>query len=214
MDTLSERRRLGAGLERLGLDAAAAQIDALLGHAALIRKWSGAYNLVAPGDLDHLVTRHLLDSLAILSHVGDGALLDVGSGAGFPGLPLAVMRPGAGHWLVDSAGKKARFLANAARVLALANIHAVHGRAERFSPGVEFSTITSRAFSSLVKFAETARHLTSPVTRLLAMKGRLDQNELDALPGWVRLAQAPLRLEVPGLDAERHLVIMTLDGQG
>ncbi len=210
MDTRDERRLLESGLDVLGLAPADGEIDRLLGHLALIRKWSGAYNLVAPGELEHLVTRHTLDSLGILPHVGPGPLLDVGTGAGFPGMPLAIARPGQDHWLVDSAGKKIRFLANAARELGLDNVHATHGRVERFSPAVEFSTITSRAFSSLTLFAETVRHLAGPATRLLAMKGRLDPAELDALPDWARLDGDPIRLLVPGLGAERHLVIMRL----
>ncbi|KAA9131648.1 16S rRNA (guanine(527)-N(7))-methyltransferase RsmG [Marinihelvus fidelis] len=210
MDNHDERRRLEAGLDVLGLSPTPGQVDHLAGHLALIRKWSSAYNLVAPGELDHLVTRHTLDSLSILPHVGEGPLLDVGTGAGFPGLPLAIVRPADDHWLVDSAGKKIRFLANAARQLDLDNVHATHGRVERFSPAVEFSTITSRAFSSLTLFAETVRHLAGPDTRLLAMKGRLDPAEIDALPEWARLDGEPVRLLVPGLGAERHLVTLRL----
>lgn len=208
MDTLDERRRLASGLDGLGLTPTNDELDRLLGHLALIRKWSNAYNLVAPGELDHLVVRHTLDSLSILPHVGPGPLLDVGTGAGFPGLPLAIARPTDDHWLVDSAGKKIRFLANASRVLDLDNVHATHGRIERFSPAVEFSTITSRAFSSLTLFAGQVRHLVRPGTRLLAMKGRLDEAEMNDLPGWVRLEGDPVRLQVPGLDAERHLVTL------
>ena len=205
----AEARRLAAGLEQLGLAADAGQRDALLAHLALIRRWSRSYNLVAPGDLPLLLERHLLDSLTVQPWLAPGAVLDVGSGAGFPGIPLAIMNPGSRFWLVDSAGKKARFLRHVVRELGLGNVQVVHDRVERFSPGVDFSTITSRAFSSLLTFAESVRHLARPETLLLAMKGREPREELLALPGWVRV-DGVHRLEAPDGSGERHLVALRL----
>ncbi len=155
------------------------------------------------------MTRHLLDSLSIRPWVRSGSLLDVGSGAGFPGLPLAILDPGMPVTLLDSAGKKVRFLRHVVRSLGLANVELVHSRIERFSPAREFSNITSRAFSSLPAFAEAVRHVAGADTRLLAMKGKHPQQELDGLPDWVAV-EAVHRIEVPGLGAERHVVLMSL----
>jgi 16S rRNA (guanine527-N7)-methyltransferase len=199
---------LKQGLDLLNLEVNDHQQDSLLTHLSLLRKWNRTYNLVAPGDLGHLLTRHLLDSLAIQPFLAAGSLLDVGAGAGFPGLPLAIINPDYGVCLVDSGGKKVRFLRHVARHLRLENVEAVHERIESFSPGHEFSTITSRAFASLRHFAESVRHLTRPNTRLLAMKGRWPAEELDDLPDWIGTPVVH-RLDVPGLDAERHIVTMS-----
>lgn len=205
-----ERRPLSEGLARLGIDADGAQLRALLDHLALIRRWSRAYNLVGARELERdPVTRHILDSAALLPRLAPGRVLDVGSGAGFPGLTLAILDPAREVFLLDSAGKKVRFLRHAVRDLGLANARAVHERVERFSPGLEFSTITSRAFGSLRSMAEAVRHLATDTTRLLALKGRVPQEELDDLPGWAKL-ESVARLEVPGLQAERHLVTLSL----
>lgn len=165
---------------------------------------------MAPGDLDDLYTRHLLDSLAILPYLADGPLLDVGSGAGLPGLPLAIARPGLEVTLLDSAGKKARFLRHCVRTLGLDNVEVVSARVENFQPGVEFGTITARAFSALTAFAEAVRHLSGPKTRLLAMKGKRPGEEINDLPDWVRVDSVQ-PLEVPGLAAQRHLVLMSVE---
>ncbi len=205
-----ERHALVAGLEQLGLAPDELVVDRLLAHLSLLRRWGRTYNLVAPGEMDHLLARHVLDSLAIASHVGEGPLLDVGTGAGFPGLPLAVLRPERPTVLLDSAGKKIRFLRQVIRELGLEHAEAVHERVERFSPAMEFSTITSRAFSSLAHFAESVRHLARPDTRLLAMKGKSPDEELADLPRAVRVLSVE-PLDVPGLDAQRHLVILGME---
>lgn len=198
-----------AGLAKLGIEASPEQLDRLARYLKQLRKWNAAYNLVASGDLEHLYARHLLDSLSILPFLEKGPLLDLGSGAGLPGLPLAIMQADTHVTLLDSAGKKARFLRHVVRSLGLDRVEVVQQRIECFSPALEFSTITARAFSSLRVFAEAVRHVAGPDTRLLAMKGRYPTEELDDLPDWI--AAAPVhRLEVPGLAAERHLVLMSL----
>jgi len=212
-DSLAEARRLDRGLQRLGIAADAAQHSALLAHLALIRRWSRSYNLVAPGDLPLLLERHLLDSLTVQPWLRPGAVLDVGSGAGFPGIPLAVINPGCALWLIDSAGKKARFLRHVARELGLENARVVHERVERFSPDADFSTIVSRAFSSLPTFVESVRHLARPETLLLAMKGRAPREELRALPAWARV-EAVHRLEAPADFGERNLVALRVVPEG
>lgn len=208
--TSQDQATLEAGLHELGLEAGEAVRKAWLQHLALVRRWGRSYNLVAPGEFDQLVTRHLLDSLAIHARVGDGPLLDVGSGAGFPGLPLAILRPERATVLIDGAGKKARFLRHVIRELGLTRVEAVHGRVESFSPPVQFSTIVSRAFSAIRDFAVLTRHLAGPETRLIAMKGQDPEQELSDLPSWAHV-EAVERLHVPGLAAERHQVTLTLD---
>ena len=208
--TAKDRDTLEAGLRALNLQASEATRDAWLRHLDLLRQWGRTYNLVAPGEFDQLVTRHLLDSLSIHGRVGDGPLLDVGTGAGFPGLPLAILRPERPTVLIDSAGKRVRFLRHAIRELGLEQVEAVHGRVESFSPRVQFSTIVSRAFSALGDFAALTRHLVGPDTRLIAMKGQLRDQELADLPSWAHV-EAVERLEVPGQLAERHQVTLTLE---
>jgi 16S rRNA (guanine527-N7)-methyltransferase len=198
---------LDRGLQALGLAATPAQREQLLGYLSELRRWNASYNLVGRGELDALVTRHLLDSLVIGPAVHGTTVLDVGTGAGFPGLPLAIMNP---HWqltLLDSAGKKVRFLNHVVRHLGLGNVTTVAQRVENYSPAGEFSTIVSRAFASLAAFGECTRRLGGPATRWLAMKGRQPDEELATLPRWLQV-QKIQRLAVPGLDAERHLVVL------
>lgn len=204
-----ERHALEEGLSALGLAPEAKTVEGLLTYLGELRRWARTYNLVGPGELDRLLARHVLDSLSIHAHLAPGTLLDVGTGAGFPGIPLALLDPTRSVVLVDSAGKKVRFLRHVARTLGLERVDAVHERVERFSPGTEFSTITSRAFSSLGDFTAAVRHLATPATRLLAMKGRHPEEELAALPEGVRVV-AVTPLDVPGLDARRHLVTLAV----
>jgi 16S rRNA (guanine527-N7)-methyltransferase len=207
-----EQARLEHGLRQMGLAVVDAQVAALLGHVALIRRWAGSYNLVSRGDLEALIERHVLDSLAVLPWIEGKRLLDVGSGAGFPGLPLAVVRPGMEVSLLDSSGKRARFLRQALRSLELVRVEVVETRVEAFEPNHAFNTIVSRAFSSLELFARRVRHLSRPGTRVLAIKGRHPSAELSGLPDWLTVeAIEPYR--VPGLHAERHVVIMSLSSQ-
>lgn len=204
-----ERKRLERGLSAIGLPAEPGQVDALQHHADLIRKWAVAYNLVARGDLDALVERHVLDSLAIHPWLRGDRLLDVGSGAGFPGVPLAIVRPQWRFTLLDSAGKRIRFLRQVVRTLELDNVKVVQCRAEEYVTRHAIDTIISRAFSSLTLFAQRVRHLSGPETRVVAIKGRVPEEELSELPEWVSV-NAIEAYDVPGLHAERHVVIMSL----
>ncbi len=213
MDAMNnEKSVLKEGLQTLNLEADQEQLGALLDYVSLLRHWNSAYNLVAAGDEGQLVNRHVLDSLSIQPLLKGESLLDVGTGAGFPGIPLAIMNPGMRFTLVDSSGKKVRFLRHVIRTLGLGNVDPVHSRIQRFSPGAEFSTITSRAFASLRRFAEDVRHLAGPETRLLAMKGRQPEGELEELPDWIEVI-AMHRLEVPGPEAERRVVEMAVTPQ-
>jgi 16S rRNA (guanine527-N7)-methyltransferase len=155
-----------------------------------------------------MLTHHLLDSLAVAPFVQGSTLADVGTGAGFPGLPLAVIAPQRHCVLMDSNGKKQRFVAHAARTLGLANVAALHARVEEVRPAQPFDTVVARAFAALPQMLAWIAPLCGPATRVLAMKGKLPEEEIAAVgPGWT--IEETVALPVPGLNEERHLVIAT-----
>jgi len=160
-------------------------------------------------DPDEMVSRHLLDSLSVVPFVAEGGRnwLDVGSGGGMPGVPLAIMFPERAFTLLDSNGKKTRFLTQVKLELKLANLEVVHARVEQFQPSIAFDGITSRAFSSLEDFASWTRHLGNAETRWLAMKGVQPDDELQRLPEDFRLDACHV-LKVPGCQGQRHLLIL------
>ena len=203
-DLASFRPRLEAGLAALDLDAALA--GPLLDYLALLLRRNRTYNLTAVRDPEEMVTKHLLDSLAMQPFVrGLHTLADLGTGPGLPGIPLAVTTPALQVTLVESNGKKARFLREAARQLKLGNASVVESRIEAFDAPGRFDAITARALATLPLILELGGHLLKPEGRLLAMKGVVPEDEIAALPaGWRVAAVHPLR--VPGLDAERHLL--------
>lgn len=199
------RQRLRAGLTTLKLDLDKSTIERLLDYVDLLLRWNAAYNLTAVRDAGEMVTRHLLDSLAVLPHVTGNTLADLGTGAGLPGIPLALAKPELEVHLIDSNGKKARFLREAVRHLRLSRTHVDECRVEAVTG--EFDCITARAFATLADMLAWGGHLLAPAGRWLALKGRFPQDELDKLPaGFV--IESVHRLDVPGLDAERHLVII------
>lgn len=199
------RRRLDAGLAALNLDLPDAAIERLLDYVGLLLRWNATYNLSAVRDADGIVTRHLLDSLAIVPYVSGRTLADLGSGAGLPGIPLAIADPGRSIDLVDSNGKKTRFLRAAVRELGLANVRVLEGRVEQVEG--QRDCVTARAFASLADMLGWGGHLLAPDGAWLAMKGRHPQDELDGVPAGFRVERI-VALDVPGLDAERHLVII------
>jgi 16S rRNA (guanine527-N7)-methyltransferase len=186
------------------------QIEALLAYLALLHRWNRTYNLTAIRDPADMVSRHVLDSLSVLPWVDETPLLDVGAGAGLPGIPLAIARPRLEVALLDSAGKKVRFMQHVRRELGLANIDPVQARLESWRPGRSFGQVISRAFARLREFAAAVRTMAAPPGRLLAMKGRYPEGELEDLPGWVHVESIE-KLDVPGLQEDRHLVIMSIN---
>ena len=204
-DRDSLRRRLVAGLSTLTLTLDDAAIERLLDYVELLERWNGAYNLTAVRDPAEMVTRHLLDSLAIAPHVTGATLADLGSGAGLPGIPLAIAAPERGVLLVDSNGKKARFLREAVRKLALAKTRVAESRVENVEG--TFDCITARAFASLGDMLAWGGHLLASNGRWLALKGRFPDDELAGIPEAFDVEKT-IELNVPGLDAERHLVIL------
>jgi len=200
------RAPVESGLAALGLDRALA--EPLLAYLALLQRWNATYNLTAIRDPEQMVTLHLLDSLALVPHVaGISRLADLGTGAGLPGIPLAIAVPALQVTLVESNGKKARFLREAVRTLGLGNARVAESRAEALDQPGAFDAITARAMATLSDLLAAGAHLLRPGGRLLAMKGALPEAEIAALPtGWRVEAAHPLA--VPGLDAERHLVVV------
>lgn len=203
------RQRLRAGLAALSLELPDPVVERLLDYLDLLHRWNATYNLSAIRDPAEMVTRHLLDSLAVAAHVNGTKLADLGTGAGLPGIPLALVAPHRAVALVDSNGKKTRFLRAAVRELGLANVRVIESRVEAVDG--RFDCITARAFASLADMLAWGGHLLAPGGRWLALKGRFPQDELTALPpGFVVEAVRPLT--VPGLDAERHVVIIRGSG--
>lgn len=196
---------LAAGLAELGLDLPDTTQQQLLAFRDLLLKWNKTYNLTALRDPEQAISHHLLDSLAILPHVGDDALLDVGSGGGLPGIPLAIARPQLSVRMVDTVQKKTTFLQQAAIQLGLKNVAVNHARVEEMTG--QYAQISSRAFAELKLFVELTRHLLAPGGRWLAMKGVRPDDEIAALPADIVVEQI-IPLHVPGLDAERHLILL------
>jgi len=196
------------GIAALGLDLPAGSEDRLMAFLALMAKWNRAYNLTAVTREAEMVTHHLLDSLSLLPHLGEArTLADIGSGAGLPGLVLALVRPDLALTSVETVGKKAAFQQQAKIEFRLGNVTVHGGRVEEFHPAMGFDAVVSRAFASLADFVALAGHLAAPGGRLLAMKGVLLADEIAALPAGWRVVDTP-RLTVPGLDAQRHLIIL------
>lgn len=204
------RHTLESGLATLALDAALAA--PLLDYLALLARWNRTYNLTAVRDPHEMVVKHLLDSLAMHPFVDPllatgGALADLGTGAGLPGIPLAIVKPGLRVTLVESNGKKARFMREAVRTLGLGDVRVAESRIEAFDEPGQYAAITARALATLPLILELGGHLLGPDGQLLAMKGVYPADEIAALPaGWALRASYPLR--VPGLEAERHLVVV------
>ena len=199
------RTELEAGLAALGLAPALA--EPLLAYLALLDRWNRTYNLTAIRDPREMVSRHLLDSLAMHPYVQAGTLADLGTGAGLPGIPLAIAQPALQVTLVESNGKKARFMREALRTLGLDNARVAEARIEALDRPGAFDAITARALATLPLILELGGDLLAPGGTLLAMKGAVPIDEIAALPaGWQVERIEPL--QVPGLAAERHLVVV------
>ena len=204
LDIAALRPELEAGLAQLSQEPALA--GPLLDYLALLARWNATYNLTAIRDPREMLAKHLLDSLAMQPFVRAlPDLADLGTGPGLPGIPLAIATPGLRVTLLESNGKKARFLREAVRQLQLGNVQVAESRIEAFRPAAPFAAITARALATLPLILELGGHLLAPAGRLLAMKGVVPADEIAALPpGWQVAAIHPL--QVPGLAAERHLL--------
>ncbi len=197
--------RLRTGLDALSLPLSDKQVTQLLDYLSLLQKWNRAYNLTAVRDPQEMLYLHLLDSLSITNYIAGDELIDVGTGPGLPGIPLAICFPDRSFTLLDSNGKKTRFLFQAKNSLKLANVREIQSRVEAYQPDKPFDAVMSRAFSSLADMVEKCTHLLAPGGRFYAMKGQFPEQELSELPKHYNVI-ASHRLEVPGVDGQRHLV--------
>ena len=193
------------GARALALELDEARLAKLTAHLDLLDEWNARMNLTAIRDRPAQLTKHLLDSLTVLPHLRGERIADVGSGAGFPGIPLAIVEPQRHFALIESTGKKCRFLEHVRDTLGLANVEVVQSRAESYKPDVRFDTVIARAVGPVADLVKVAGPLVVGGGRLLCMKGRFPEAELSArLNGWKVAAVHPLT--VPGLAEERHLV--------
>jgi 16S rRNA (guanine527-N7)-methyltransferase len=198
---------LRSGLADMGVPVAAEQQRKLLDFVALIAKWNRVYNLTAVREPSNMLTHHVLDSLAVAPHIVGHTVLDVGSGAGLPGIPLAIARPDLRVTLLDSNAKKSAFQQQAAIELALDNVEAVNSRVEALDPLLQFDIVISRAFSDLDQFVCAAGPYCAPGGMLAAMKGIYPEDELARVPATFAIEKV-VPLEVPGVEGARHLVLM------
>lgn len=202
---------LEAGLDQLGLAMPCEARHQLLAYVELLVKWNATYNLTAIRDRSQMVSLHLLDSLSLVRYLKSGRLLDVGSGGGLPGIPLAIYAaaglPGLQVTVLDSNHKKAAFLRQAKAELKLDSLEVAGERVEAWQPEHRYTQIVSRAFSDLAEFFHLTRHLAAPGCEWLAMKGVHPHDEISQLPPECKLEKVHT-LKVPGLDAERHLVVV------
>lgn len=210
MDIQTEwRERLTQGLGALDVDLPASVQTRLLEYVALLTQWNAAYNLTAVRDPLAMIDRHLIDSLAILPFARGADLADIGSGPGIPGLVLALVHPYERVWLVDSNGKKARFMRECVRRFSLSACTVWEQRAESLKAAPGFTRVVSRAYAELSEFVASTRGLLAPEGRWLAMKGKHPEAEITRLPADVRV-ESSVRLQVPGADGERHLLTLRL----
>lgn len=203
---------LERGCDELGLSLDAQQRGKLMDYLALFAKWNRAYNLSAIRDPEQMVRLHLLDSLAIVPHITGDRLIDVGTGGGLPGVPLAICFPEKSLALLDSAGKKTRFLFQVKTDLSLVNVQIHNCRVESHRPDALYDGVVSRAFASLVDMTQNCAHLLKSGGTFWAMKGVYPQAELSQLPANIQLKHS-VALTVPGLDAERCLLALTASNE-
>lgn len=198
------RQLLEAGLNQFKLKLDQQQINQMLDFVGLIAKWNRTHNLTAITDIDDMINKHLLDSLSVAEFLPSGEVLDVGSGAGLPGVPLAIVSTNNSFTLVDSSLKRIGFLNEVKRKLVLTNVNPIHSRVEQLdNPG--FDIIMSRAYSSLDNMLSQTQHLLVENGRWLAMKGAYPESEISEVSGHYKITKST-KLTVPGLDAERHLI--------
>ena len=201
----AEAATLATGAKQLGVDLNAVRTEVLLRLVDELELGNARFNLTAIRDRPGMLSKHVLDSLSLQPYLRGGRVADVGTGAGFPGLALAIVNPERRFTLIEATGKKARFVEQTAERIGVGNVQVVNARAETYRPFELFDTVVARALASLADFVAYAGHLCAPGGRLLAMKGKRPDDEISAVPRAFR-AIAIHRLRVPGLSDERHLV--------
>ncbi|KLV05037.1 16S rRNA (guanine(527)-N(7))-methyltransferase RsmG [Photobacterium ganghwense] len=183
------------------------QLNQLVGFVAMLDKWNKAYNLTSVRDPHEMLVKHIMDSIVVSPYLKGNHLIDVGTGPGLPGIPLAIMNPDKTFVLLDSLGKRIRFIRQALHELGLTNVTPVQSRVEEFQPEQGFDVVLSRAFASLTDMVSWCRHLPSQDGHFLALKGQYNEQEVTELPSWCSVTEVK-SLQVPELEGERHLVIL------
>lgn len=202
------KNKLDALLQRADIALSDQQKNSLLQYVEMLHKWNKAYNLTSVRDPQEMLVRHIMDSIVAAPYLQGERFIDVGTGPGLPGIPLAIVCPSASFTLLDSLGKRVRFLRQVQHELKLDNITPVQSRVEAFNPEPQFDGVISRAFASLQDMLSWCSHLSAPVSgRFYALKGVLPEDELASLPAPFEVENV-VRLSVPELTGERHLVIL------
>lgn len=197
--------QLESGLDELGLSLTDTQVNQLIQYLTLLEKWNKVYNLTAIRDPKEMLIKHLLDSLAVVPHITGERIIDVGTGGGLPGIPLAICFPDKTVDLLDSNSKKTRFLIQAKAELGLVNTQVIHDRVENYQPKLGYDVVISRAFASMQDMLHWTDHLLSEGGVWCAMKAQQEFEDLTALPGLV-IIEETIQLKIPGLDAQRMLI--------
>ncbi|MGL6315206.1 16S rRNA (guanine(527)-N(7))-methyltransferase RsmG [Vibrio sp. WXL103] len=203
------RERLDQLLAKTDLEVSPQQRDQLVGYVMLLDKWNKAYNLTSVRDPMDMLVKHILDSVIVSTYLEGERYIDVGTGPGLPGIPLAIMHPNKSFVLLDSLGKRIRFIKQVIHELKISNVTPVQSRVEEFDPGEGFDGVLSRAFASMRDMVEWCHHLPKPETGLfLALKGQYSEDESAEIPAWCSVIDIK-SLQVPELEGERHLVILS-----
>ncbi|AIW17543.1 16S rRNA (guanine(527)-N(7))-methyltransferase RsmG [Vibrio coralliilyticus] len=203
------RTELDALIAQTTLEVSDNQRDQLVGYVEMLNKWNKAYNLTSVRDPSDMLVKHILDSIVVSSHLQGQRFIDVGTGPGLPGIPLSIMNPDKEFYLLDSLGKRIRFIKQVLHELKIENVTPIQSRVEEFQPQDKFDGVLSRAFASMVDMVEWCHHLPKAQTGcFMALKGQLPQDEIDQLPDWCSVTDIKA-LQVPELEGERHLVILS-----
>jgi 16S rRNA (guanine527-N7)-methyltransferase len=203
------RTELDALIAQTTLEVSDNQRDQLVGYVEMLNKWNKAYTLTSVRDPSDMLVKHILDSIVVSSHLQGQRFIDVGTGPGLPGIPLSIMNPDKEFYLLDSLGKRIRFIKQVLHELKIDNVTLIQSRVEEFQPQDKFDGVLSRAFASMVDMVEWCHHLPKAQTGcFMALKGQLPQDEIDQLPDWCSVTDIKA-LQVPELEGERHLVILS-----
>ena len=203
------RTQLDALIAQTDLEVSPHQREQLVGYVEMLNKWNKAYNLTSVRDPQEMLVKHIMDSIIVSTHLQGKRFIDVGTGPGLPGIPLAIMNPDKQFFLLDSLGKRIRFIKQVLHELKIDNVNPIQSRVEEYQPEEKFDGVLSRAFASITDMVEWCHHLPkSDSGCFLALKGQLPQDEIEQLPDWCSVTDVKA-LNVPQLEGERHLVILS-----
>ncbi len=203
------RTQLDELIAQTDLEVSPRQREQLVGYVEMLNKWNKAYNLTSVRDPQEMLVKHIMDSIIVSTHLQGERFIDVGTGPGLPGIPLSIMNPDKTFVLLDSLGKRIRFIKQVLHELKIENVTPIQSRVEEYQPEDKFDGVLSRAFASMTDMVEWCHHLPkSPGGHFLALKGQLPQDEIEQLPEWCSVTDIKA-LNVPQLEGERHLVILS-----